>query len=293
TSGTITSWKWDLPGSSATNSTSSGQFPSVSYTNPGTYTVSLTITGPSGSVTETKPNLITVTDSGTDSGTPPPPSAGSSNVGLVAAYGFDEDNGTTVIDTSGEGNHGIIEGAARITSGRYGKALKFDGLNDLVTVNHSNSLNLTDGMTLEAWVYPTELSGWCTVIMKETSDGLAYSLYAHDKSPRPAGYINLKGKDINVRGNQGALPLNTWTHLVLTYDATFMRLYENGIEVGVKEVSGDIVTSSQLLMIGGNLVWGEYFTGLIDEVRIYNRALTATEVNNNLAAAVSVLGSVE
>ena len=82
--------------------------------------------------------------------TGPPPGA------PVAAYGFDEASGTTVSDASGRNNTGSITGAVRTTAtAKYGGAITFDGVNDLITVPDANSLDLTNGMTLEAWVRPT------------------------------------------------------------------------------------------------------------------------------------------
>ena len=75
-----------------------------------------------------------------------------------------------------------------------------------------------------------------------------------------------------------ALPLNTWTHLAVTFGAGTLRLYVNGVQVGTQVVSGSLVTSANPLTIGGNGVWSEWFAGLIDEVRIYNRALTQAEI---------------
>ena len=75
--------------------------------------------------------------------------------GLVAAYGFDEGSGTTVTDASGNGNNGTITNATWSTSGKYGKALQFNGTSALVTIPDAASLHLTTGMTLEAWVNPS------------------------------------------------------------------------------------------------------------------------------------------
>ncbi len=89
-------------------------------------------------------------------------------VGLVAAWGFNEGTGTTTADASGNGNTGTISGATWTTAGRYGNSLTFDGVNDLVVVNASSSLNLTTGMTLSAWVYPTVAqTGWRTILQRE------------------------------------------------------------------------------------------------------------------------------
>jgi PKD repeat protein len=300
TTGTITSWKWDFPGSqtpSVTNTTA--KVTTATYPTAGAYNVSLTITGSSGSVTKTYPNLITVTapaptptptPTPTTTPTTPTPTtpttSGASSNGLVAAYGFEDANGTTVTDASGNGNNGTINGAVSISTGHSGKALKFNGSSNWVTVNDSASLDLATGMTLEAWVYPlSQSNGGNTVILKEASRAEVYALYSEEDVNLPVSYIN-NGSYRGVTG-PNRLPANTWTHLVATYDGSYQRLYVNGVQVAQKAQSGQIQQSSGVLRIGGNSVWGEYFNGYIDEVRIYNRALTATEVTTNMEAPVS------
>ena len=73
---------------------------------------------------------------------------GGGSSGLVAAYGFEERSGTGVVDSSAGGNDGTISGADRVAGGRFGRALSFDGNNDMVTVPDSDSLDLSSGMTL-------------------------------------------------------------------------------------------------------------------------------------------------
>ena len=79
--------------------------------------------------------------------TGPPP-------GLVAAYGFDAGTGTTTADQSGNGNNGTVSNTTWSTTGKFGNALSFNGTNSSVTVPDSSSLDLTTGMTIEAWVNP-------------------------------------------------------------------------------------------------------------------------------------------
>ena len=74
------------------------------------------------------------------------------------------------------------------------------------------------------------------------------------------------------------MPLNTWTHLAATYDGASLRLYVNGTQVANARRAGSIATSTGALKIGGNAIWGEWYSGLIDEVRVYNRALTPAEI---------------
>jgi hypothetical protein len=208
--------------------------------------------------------------------------------GLVAAYGFEEGSGSTTADASGNSNAGSISGASWTTSGRYGNALTFNGSSNLVNVNDASSLDLTTGMTVEAWVYPTTLSGWRTVVLKEMSGGLSYALYAYDDAPPPAAYINTGSSDLSAVGTAG-IALNTWTHLAETYDGTTLRLFVNGTQVGSRAVSGSIRVSTNPLRIGGNTIWGEYFSGRIDEVRVYNRALSQAEIQTDMNTAITVL----
>jgi len=208
-------------------------------------------------------------------------------LGLVAAYGFEEANGNQVVDSSGSGNVGTVNGATRTPSGRIGGALAFDGVNDWVTVNDANSLDLTTTMTLEAWVFPTVTpSGWRTIIGKEASGRLCWYLHAGtDNANRPAAGVYV-GADRVLYGT--ATPAtNTWTHLAATYDGQQQRLYVNGVQVANRAQTGASLTSTSALRIGGNGVFGEYFAGRIDEVRIYNRALTAGEIVTDMNRAVA------
>ena len=132
---------------------------------------------------------------------------------------------------------------------------------------------------------PSASASWRSVLLKETSNGLAYGLYASNASSRPAGFIHI-GADIDATGPT-AIALNTWTHLAASYDGAAFRLYVNGSQVTSRAVSGSVATSTSPLRLGGNTIWGEYFAGVIDEVRIYNRALSAAEVQADMNTPVS------
>lgn len=204
--------------------------------------------------------------------------------GLVAAYNFDEASGTTVMDRSANGLNGTITGATRTTAGHAGSALTFNGSGNWVTVNDNALLDVTR-ITVSAWVRPTTLSGWRTVVLKETTSSLAYGLYAHDNAPRPAAYINTGGSDIAATGTAG-LALNTWTFLAATFDGSAIRFYADGVLVRTVNTTGNIINGSGPLRIGGNAPWGEYFAGQIDDVRIYSRALTQSEIQTDMKTPV-------
>ncbi len=192
-------------------------------------------------------------------------------------------------DQSGNGNLGSITQATWYTTGKYGKALAFNGTNAYVSVPDSNSLDLTNGMTLEAWVRPTVNSGWRTAIMKENGTDLAYGMYARSSSGstnRPSGWLRINPSSGSSSATSNvALTLNAWNHLALTYDGTIMRLYVGGVQRATKTVSGNMFTSTGPLKFGGNALWGEYFAGQMDEIRIYNRALSGSEIQTDMNTA--------
>jgi hypothetical protein len=83
------------------------------------------------------------------------------------------------------------------------------------------------------------------------------------------------------------LPANTWTHLATTYDGAAQRLYVNGVQVASRNHSGAVKVSGSALRIGANNIWHEYFAGRIDEVRVYSRALSASEIQATMNSAVA------
>jgi fibronectin type 3 domain-containing protein len=210
-----------------------------------------------------------------------PPTAG-----LVAAYGFETGTGTAVTDASGNGNSGVINGATWTTQGKFGNALSFNGTNNLVAINSSATLNVTTAMTLEAWINPAaNQSGWRTIMQREVD---AYFLNASNDSGalRPSGGGTLGGQVAWLSGPT-ANPVNIWTHVALTYDGAALRLYVNGVQAATLAATGAIETNSSPLRIGGNSPYGEYFNGRIDEVRVYNRALSATEIQTDMNTPVA------
>ena len=145
-------------------------------------------------------------------------------------------------------------------------------------------------MTLEAWVYPTTLGNgaWRNVLIKERSGGEVYNLYSNSDTNVPAAYVVRAAQTNTPFSAQGGsqLTLNTWFHLAVTFDNTTLRLYVNGVLVGSRAVAGPLLVSTGAVRIGGNNVWGEYFAGRIDDVRIYNRALSVTEIQSDMNTAV-------
>jgi Ca2+-binding RTX toxin-like protein len=222
-------------------------------------------------------------------------------VGLVAAFGFEEVSGTVAVDSSPAPRNGTITGGPVRVAGKIGRALSFDGGDDQISVIDGalgTKLDLTNGMTIEAWVNPSSMAGWESVVYKDRGGAgtglLSYALYAHDggASTPPAGYVRTNG--IADRGIQGTarLPLNVWSHIAVTYTTAVggstLRFYVNGGLVRtLTGANQNIVAGNQPLRIGAsNAQDPEFFNGLIDEVRIYNRALTGAEITADMTIPI-------
>lgn len=262
--GTSLTYNWTF--GDGTSSTAAN--PSHTYSANGNYTAQLTVSDGTNNATATA-IAITVADAGSS---------------LVAAYSFNEGSGTTTADVSGKSNPGALSNATWTASGKFGGALSFNGTSAQVIVPSSPSLNVTNGLTEEAWVYPTaSKSTWSAVLHRQVD---AY--YLHSSSPdgamRPAGGAVFNGSESYVAG-ASTIPLNTWTHLASTYDGTTLKIYVNGVLSSSKTVTGAVQSSSNPLRIGGN-TYSQYFEGLIDEVRIYSRALSQSEIQTDMNSAL-------
>ena len=199
-------------------------------------------------------------------------------IGLAAAYAFEDGSGPTVSDASGNGNVATINGATWHNNGKYGGGMSFDGSNDWVMVDDINLVSLADGLTLSAWVYPTNLSTWRTVVSKYESGQKLLGIWSSDSSGRPTGELHTSGSLWSATQNASTLPLTSWSHLAMTYDGTTMKFYVNGQLVDSEVRSSTFTGWPNGVTIGRNESWGEYFAGRLDEVRVYHRVLAQSEL---------------
>ena len=216
-----------------------------------------------------------------------PPTGGSATPGLVAAFAFDEGTGSSIVDASGSGNNGTTANTTWAATGKYGKALSFNGTSSRVTIADAASLHLTGSMTLEAWVSRSgNKTGWRDLVYK--GDDNYYLSASSSPNNRPAGGGIMAGSSGEVFGT-ARLPASTWTHLAVTYDGTTIRLYVNGAQVSSLAKTGNLTTSTNPLTIGSDPIYGQYFQGMIDDVRVYNVALTSAQIQTDMATPVAAV----
>jgi len=210
---------------------------------------------------------------------------------LVLALNFNEGAGAVANDSSGLGNKASITGAAWTPEGAFGGGLVFNGTSSIVTVAASPSLNVAQ-VTVEAWVQPADINGWRNVLLKQlsksTASGLSYALYANSDTDGGAGaYIRPSGMSSDQRANDvTTISVGEWHHLAATYNGSALKLYVDGNLVATPKAATPLSTGAFPLFIGGNPLWGEFFKGTIDEVRVYNRALTDGEILVDMFTAV-------
>ena len=206
--------------------------------------------------------------------------------GLVAHYTFDEGLGSLLRDRSGNGNHGRIHGARFVRSGLSGchaqagkgYALRFDGVDDYVNCGHGKDgcLNITDAITLEAWVCPAATRpDEPGIIGKGSGIQWTYGLTFYSDQHC---YFYIAGGDNNCKA---AVEPDKWTHVAGTFDGATLRLYANGeLKYSAPTKHPRISQSEYPFVIGrSNNVKGlGYFQGMIDDVKVYRRALSPDEI---------------
>jgi hypothetical protein len=197
---------------------------------------------------------------------------------LVAWWRLDEGSGMMAFDSSGNGNDARFEGAPEwVEDGKFGKALKFNGSSDYLAAPDSESLDINgDQLSIAAWVNGEDWPAANHIVRKiaDTGTSAIYMIRVQPDTVRV--YLSTSAGETIVQGTT-VLPTNEWVHLALTYDGTEARIYVNGQLDVSSNVSGEVSESNNELRIGRGEPAG-YFVGMIDDVRLYNHALTESEL---------------
>ena len=212
---------------------------------------------------------------------------------LAAAYAFNEGSGTTTADASANGNTGQIKGAAWTSKGMHGKALSFDGNSDYVDLGPAPNLLSTGSMTWSAWVYPSGnvFSDGQIVARSDNTSGWQLKV-TPDTGRRTFGVAISANGNHTQRYSRTVFSQNTWYYVAGVYNAAARTLdiYVNGV-LDDGALSGTVpssqTVSSHLNPTVGKRSGGYYFKGTIDDLRVYNRALSAVEIQADMNTAVT------
>ncbi len=200
----------------------------------------------------------------------------------VALWQFNELHSDTVNDASGNGNLGTSIGTT-IADGKFLKARSFNGISDRVTVPNSAELNVSPFLTLEAWIKPTAFSSGPNTFLRKNGPNSQNGYLMHFKNNGTVFDfgINTKfGLGTETSVDPSYFLDGRWHHVAGMYDGSIARVYFDGVLVDQDAFNETIGTNStDPVSIGANDIYGEYFQGLIDEVRISNKVRQPSEFN--------------
>jgi len=200
-------------------------------------------------------------------------------LGLVGYWRFEDQVGTTMVDSSGQGNDGTLMGKGRRALGKFGQGLELDGATALVQVPHAPALNPgTSNFSLSIWVRNRKQDVWnWNLFFKD--DGKFQSYYYFGVGSKPRFEFSTGDAKVTIDGQTGVND-NRWHHLVAVRNATYSaQLYVDGVLDSsascAPSQNTSIRTTTPLIIGAGN---NNFYSGLIDDVRVYNRALSAEDV---------------
>src|SRR6266404_3948436 len=177
---------------------------------------------------------------------------------------------------SEDNNNGTFSGTPAFSAGEVGQAFSFDG-NSYVRVPDNTNLHFSSQFTLDAWVYPTDLSGAPIIFSKFGGSNFSYELHLQSGGGVRS---NISGDGTtydSLISDPGVVSTNSWAHVTTTFNAGDWRIYVNGVEVASKTSTvTSIYPGTSDLLIGSDT--SNFFKGLIDEAEVFGRALTQSEV---------------
>jgi len=217
----------------------------------------------------------------------PPPS------GLVGFWALNESSGTTASDSSSNSNDGTLVNGPLWVPGLVGNGLQFDGNNDFVSIPHIPAYQTANG-TLMFWIRMNDLTD-NTVFSKDESNcnqgggdcghlTMGYNLTWLEEPNRFSMRLQNDGNGYwyKLASDDAILTMTTgvWYHVATTFGSTGIRLYINGVEHDYNSNTKGMQNNNLIMHLGVSYSFDDYFNGIIDEVKFYNRALDATEINN-------------
>ena len=199
---------------------------------------------------------------------------------LAAYWKFDEGSGTTAFDSSGNGNDGIFVGDPKWVPGKLGGALEFNG-DDYLNCGNGQSLQIQDAITIAFWFKVDAFQTTWEAFMAKGDNSYRTSRGGGDGN---ATHMGISGT--SVGGGNGWFNGNVivtggeWHHMAATYDGAEGRIYIDGVLDVTSPGTGQINISDYNFYIGENAqATGRFLHGILDDVRIYNQALSATDIS--------------
>src|SRR5271157_2371066 len=217
-------------------------------------------------------DLVLLADAYGTSGTPV------NIAGLIGYWRFNQGFGNIASDSSGNNNIGTLVNGPTWVDGIYGKALSFNGVNEYVDVPQCPSLNIANRVSVTAWIYLNAMPSFAYTVLSRWYDGtnpdrgIVLQVF-------PGSLLFGVIDSSNIFSAPYSFEINKWYCVAATWDGSISRVYVNGLEIGNMSTTGSFTNQNEDLSIGCDLnPFQAFFDGTIDNVMLYNRALSAGEV---------------
>lgn len=207
---------------------------------------------------------------------------------LMAAWNFNEAAGTSSADITGHNNTATINGPSPWTAGKNGGGVTLNGSSNYLSVPNSSSTNIAGTeLTVSLWLNPQQLASGDAVVLGKFWNTSAwtdpYYQYGFELwgGNQPVFQIGTStGLKTALMGS--TIPYNQWTHVAVVYNGTQATFYVNGVAVSSPGLTGSIVARGNAMNMGADQSIHQFFKGGLDDVRLYNKALTQADVQADM-----------
>lgn len=209
----------------------------------------------------------------------------------LALWHFDADDGDKIKDSSPSKFDGVVEGKAQFgdegwkKEGEKGKSFLFDGTT-VINIGNIKELISPDAITIEAWVFPDDLSGW-KLICCNWGGAVVGAWHFGVEAGTPKLHLT-NDAGVTAFAGDGKLEVGKWQHVAGSYDGKAIRVYIDGVLAGETKADGDLKDNDMDVTIGSKDSREYQWKGRMDEVRISNKARDPKELSPNMTAPMAV-----
>ncbi len=218
--------------------------------------------------------------------------------GPVGHWKMDEKQGLSAFDSSGNGNTGVLTNGPVWANGKFGTGMKYDNVDDLVTISDSNSLDTPAGLTIEGWLnFSSVTASSDNGVFSKWQSGVNDGWFIESNYSGANWRIRIVHSDstqTEVQVDPGTTSANRWYHIAITYDKSNLKVYRDGILVSTTAATKDLYVSNKPVYIGYSPASGggaHFFPGTIDDVRMYNYGRSQAQVIQDMNAGHPLAGS--
>ena len=194
---------------------------------------------------------------------------------LIGYWSFDEADGST--DLSGNGHNGVIHGNPKVVEGKTAQALEFNGVNDYVAIPHHEAISELDSLSLSAWIQPKKHGAWVAVLEKGIHENWSYGFFIEADGTLSFYVSTGPVNDLVCCVGDFLLKIDEWYHIFGTYDGKTVKAYVNGKLEDEMAGNGAVHITDELPFTIGSRNGLNFYTGVVDEVALWNEVITVEE----------------